>query len=389
MPKVKYGTKEYRNAYNKRSLANYDFNSKTYNLARPLPDIVATPKNNLDLGQVVRNGTSKIGKPIGVAITELAALHPAIGLAKAGVDAKLAVNQRDKILNSLAALPIPVIRNLTKARKIISPVTKTMKKVEPGVTRISLNSPNKELGHIDLSDSFEKTAGFDTIYPEYIKVNEKGKGLSKALYAAGINEFVNDPRAQFVQALLPLPEGLEYLGMVSRKAIKSKAAQLAAKQLNRNIDKTKLIPKSLPSNVGWAPTQSVKVIHDKNNSEALKLFFPERWDVINEGANPFGIWFQGKWGLPREGVKAAKAAKARALFANRPYRVSGTLKLDKPIQTVGEVSNRAALTKSAEQMGADGVIFNNVYDNGYSNNQVIFSFKDLIDGITTKKAAGK
>lgn len=206
---------------------------------------------------------------------------------------------------------------------------------------------------------------------------------------AGINEFVNDPRAQFVQALLPLPEGLEYLGMVSRKAIKSKAAQLAAKQLNRNIDKTKLIPKSLPSNVGWAPTQSVKVIHDKNNSEALKLFFPERWDVINEGANPFGIWFQGKWGLPREGVKAAKAAKARALFANRPYRVSGTLKLDKPIQTVGEVSNRAALTKSAEQMGTDGVIFNNVYDNGYSNNQVIFSFKDLIDGITTKKAAGK
>ena len=165
MPKVKYGTEEYRNAYNKRSLANYDFNSKTYNLARPLPDIVATPKNNLDLGQVVRNGTSKIGKPIGVAITELAALHP------------------------------------------------------------------------------------------------------------------------------------------------------------------------------------------------------------------------------REGVKAAKAA--RALFANRPYRVSGTLKLDKPIQTVGEVSNRAALTKSAEQMGADGVIFNNVYDNGYSNNQVIFSFKDLIDGITTKKAAGK
>ena len=63
-----------------------------------------------------------------------------------------------------------------------------MKKVEPGVTRISLNSPNKELGHIDLSDSFEKTAGFDTIYPEYIKVNEKGKGLSKALYAAGIKD---------------------------------------------------------------------------------------------------------------------------------------------------------------------------------------------------------
>ena len=36
--------------------------------------------------------------------------------------------------------------------------------------------------------AFEKTAGFDTIYPEYIKVNEKGKGLSKALYAAGIKD---------------------------------------------------------------------------------------------------------------------------------------------------------------------------------------------------------
>lgn len=103
MPKVKYGTEEYRNAYNKRSLANYDFNSKTYNLARPLPDIVATPKNNLDLGQVVRNGTSKIGKPIGVAITELAALHPAIGLAKAGVDAKLAVTALTKSAEQMGA----------------------------------------------------------------------------------------------------------------------------------------------------------------------------------------------------------------------------------------------------------------------------------------------
>lgn len=27
-------------------------------------------------------------------------------------------------------------------------------------------------------------------------------------------------------------------------------------------------------------------------------------------------------------------------------------------------------------MNANGVIFNNVYDNGYSNNQVIFSFRD-------------
>ena len=82
MPKVKYGTKEYKNAYDERSLANYNPDTETYDLARPLPNITVTPKDNLDLGQVVRNGTAKIGRPLGLAITELAALHPVMGLAK-------------------------------------------------------------------------------------------------------------------------------------------------------------------------------------------------------------------------------------------------------------------------------------------------------------------
>lgn len=39
-------------------------------------------------------------------------------------------------------------------------------------------------------------------------------------------------------------------------------------------------------------------------------------------------------------------------------------------------------------MNADGVIFNNVYDNGYSNNQVIFSLRDdLKNGRVFKKGA--
>lgn len=39
-------------------------------------------------------------------------------------------------------------------------------------------------------------------------------------------------------------------------------------------------------------------------------------------------------------------------------------------------------------MSADGVIFNNVYDNGYSNNQVIFSLRDdLKNGRVFKKGA--
>lgn len=83
----------------------------------------------------------------------------------------------------------------------------------------------------------------------------------------------------------------------------------------------------------------------------------------------------GKFGNPRT------AAKAR----ERPYRVEGDLELERPIVTVGDVPNRAA-----DKMGADGVIFNNVYDNGYSNNQVIFSLRDdLKNGTMTHKLTGK
>lgn len=50
--------------------------------------------------------------------------------------------------------------------------------------------------------------------------------------------------------------------------------------------------------------------------------------------------------------------------------------MERPIVTVGDVPNRAALERAADKMSADGVVFNNVYDNGYSNNQVIFSLRD-------------
>ena len=43
--------------------------------------------------------------------------------------------------------------------------------------------------------------------------------------------------------------------------------------------------------------------------------------------------------------------------------------------TVGEVPDRSVLSREAEKMGADGIVYNNVYDNGFDNNQVILSFK--------------
>lgn len=70
--------------------------------------------------------------------------------------------------------------------------------------------------------------------------------------------------------------------------------------------------------------------------------------------------------------------------------MEGDLELERPIVTVGDVPNRAALERAADKMSADGVVFNNVYDNGYSNNQVIFSLRDnLKNGTMTHKPTGK
>lgn len=165
-----------------------------------------------------------------------------------------------------------------------------------------------------------------------------------------------------------------------------------ARVISKTINKGTPSVKPLPNNVGWGPRQSIHVVHDKNSARLPKLYFPERWDAIHEGAPEVGIWYQGKFGNPRTAAnhsvpgKAEKAAKAREIFAKRPYRVEGDLELERPIVTVGDVPNRAALERAADKMSADGVIFNNVYDNGYSNNQVIFSLRDdLKNGRLFKK----
>lgn len=167
-----------------------------------------------------------------------------------------------------------------------------------------------------------------------------------------------------------------------------------ARVISKAIDKGTPSVEPLPNNVGWGPRQSIHVVHDTDAPTKLTLYSPERWDAIHEGAPEAGIWYQGKLGNPRTAAnhsipgKAEKAAKARERFAKRPYRVEGDLELERPIVTVGDVPNRAALERAADKMSADGVIFNNVYDNGYSNNQVIFSLRDdLKNGRVFKKGA--
>ena len=184
--------------------------------------------------------------------------------------------------------------------------------------------------------------------------------------------------------------------MAGKQVGKQMAKRAVGKEFKRQSKHLATPNNALPNNVGWGPRQSIHVVHDKNSARLPKLYFPERWDAIHEGAPEVGIWYQGKFGNPRTAAnhsipgKAEKAAKARERFAKRPYRVEGDLELERPIVTVGDVPNRAALERAADKMSADGVIFNNVYDNGYSNNQVIFSLRDdLKNGTMTHKPTGK
>lgn len=182
--------------------------------------------------------------------------------------------------------------------------------------------------------------------------------------------------------------------MAGRYAGKQMAKRAVGKEFKKGTKHLATPNNMLPNNVGWGPRQSIHVVHDTDAPTKLTLYSPERWDVIHEGAPEVGIWYQGKFGNPRTAAnhsipgKAEKAAKARERFAKRPYRVEGDLELERPIVTVGDVPNRAALERAADKMSADGVIFNNVYDNGYSNNQVIFSLRDdLKNGRVFKKGA--
>ena len=204
-----------------------------------------------------------------------------------------------------------------------------------------------------------------------------------------------DPLGEFVVGNAVLNKPLQLVGRATEYGLAKAGNKWArARVISKTIDKGTPSVEPLPNNVGWGPRQSIHVVHDKNSARFPKLYYPERWDAIYEGAPEAGIWYQGKFGNPRTAAnhsipgKAEKAAKARERFAKRPYRVEGDLELERPIVTVGDVPNRAALERAADKMNADGVIFNNVYDNGYSNNQVIFSFRDnLKNGRLFKKGS--
>ena len=175
-----------------------------------------------------------------------------------------------------------------------------------------------------------------------------------------------------LNAAIILP-GTKFLGNAAKYGLKS---TVAGDMLRQNIRNAALATSEPLLNVGWGPKQTIKV---SRAGEYDQMYFPKRWDVVNEGANPHGVWLQGKYGTPRTDLtnpgKGMKAARARNTFSTRPDKYKGTVTFDKPIVTVGEVPNRSSLSYQADNIGADGLIYNGVYDNGYNNNQVILSFR--------------
>ena len=209
------------------------------------------------------------------------------------------------------------------------------------------------------SQAYFITEGLKDAYDRVISSNKTAEdGAMIALDVAGA-----------VPAFSAIRNGAKY---VLPTAAKTVAPALIEKQ----ISKTKLPTVEPTLNIGWGPKQTLKVFRAGKYDQ---IYFPERWDVVNEGANPHGVWLQGKYGTPRTDAtnpgKGIKAAKARNVFSTRPDKYTGTVILDKPMITIGEVPNRSLLSYQADNIGADGLIYNGVYDNGYNNNQVILSFR--------------
>ena len=125
-----------------------------------------------------------------------------------------------------------------------------------------------------------------------------------------------DPLGEFVVGNAVLNKPLQLVSRAAEYGL-AKAGNKWARVISKTIDKGTPSVEPLPNNVGWGPRQSIHVVHDKNSARFPKLYYPERWDAIYEGAPEAGIWYQGKFGNPRTAAnhsipgKAEKAAKAR------------------------------------------------------------------------------
>ena len=92
-----------------------------------------------------------------------------------------------------------------------------------------------------------------------------------------------DPLGEFVVGNAVLNKPLQLVGRATEYGL-AKAGNKWARVISKTINKGTPSVEPLPNNVGWGPRQSIHVVHDKNSARFPKLYYPERWDAIYEGA---------------------------------------------------------------------------------------------------------
>lgn len=209
------------------------------------------------------------------------------------------INRRDAIRDYRPNIPNR-IRRATPAEHIQSMINIYGQSEQPTVTSDAKSPWQHQQAHEAASKG----------YDDYMQAKKYEEGLHNL---NGILTFTD---------YATLATGLSSLlskgaSMAGRYAGKQMAKRAVGKEFKRQSKHLATPNNMLPNNVGWGPRQSIHVVHDKNSAGFPKLYFPERWDAIHEGAPEVGIWYQGKFGNPRTAAnhsipgKAEKAAKAR------------------------------------------------------------------------------
>lgn len=180
---------------NRKGYAVYDQETDTYSAS--LPGVTITPRN-INLAQVVRNGTSSFTKPIiktAETALDFTPLSPALTVGRIG--AAVGNYSRDGNKNKLGhsllgaaveALPYANFKAMKTPIIEADNLIKTFSKEKFGIDKISLATPRKGvIADIELSPA-GKEFGKRWMHPEYINVvkGEQGKGLSNVLYDEGI-----------------------------------------------------------------------------------------------------------------------------------------------------------------------------------------------------------
>lgn len=136
-----------------------------------------------------------------------------------------------------------------------------------------------------------------------------------------------------------------------------KLSRAINKAVKAGISGAKDVPEFVPGQVGWAPKTFVRGYHASNEEQLNPNFWFNGW-AQQKGA-PSGFYIAG--GETPEG----------GFLAKRPYVHNIETEFEKPMVQIGDIParpgfenvGRNAIERSARDMGADGIIYQDIADN--------------------------